>query len=344
MNSQCADQVSVIIPLHRGGEVFRHCLDSVVACQPPPGEILVVADGPGDGTWAYAEQKGVRVIRKQEREGPAAARNAGARVAKGRVLLFLDADVTVPPDLIARLCEQFQKHPEASALFGSYDNAPSEPGFYSQYRNLFHHYIHQQGREEASTFWGACGAINRTVFWEVGGFDECYRAPTVEDIELGYRLRQRGYRIRLCKGLQVKHGKRWTLLGILKTDFCDRALPWTELLLRYGQFCSDLNLRHESRASVTVIFLLCLSAGLSLYRWHFLIPLPFFCLVLLALNWRVYAFFVSLRGAAFAARAVPMHWLYYLSGGVAFGLGAVIYGMRRAMGRRPRGKQRLCTN
>jgi cellulose synthase/poly-beta-1,6-N-acetylglucosamine synthase-like glycosyltransferase len=80
------------------------------------------------------------------------------------VLFFVDADVMVSPDAIERVLGYFHREPEIDALFGSYDDQPAEPNFLSQYRNLLHHYVHQCGREEASTFWGACGAIRRDVF------------------------------------------------------------------------------------------------------------------------------------------------------------------------------------
>ena len=76
----------------------------------------------------------------------------------------------------------------------------------------------------------------------LGGFDEGYRQPSIEDIELGYRLKQAGHRIRLCKALQVKHLKRWSVVSLLKSDFFDRALPWTELILRDRRVINDLNL------------------------------------------------------------------------------------------------------
>ena len=47
----------------------------------------------------------------------------------------------------------------------------------------------------------------------MGGFDEGYHEPTIEDIDLGYRLKKAGYRIQLVKELQVKHLKRWEFLS-----------------------------------------------------------------------------------------------------------------------------------
>jgi hypothetical protein len=65
--------------------------------------------------------------------------------------------------------------PDLVALFGSYDDAPAATNFLSQYKNLLHHYMHQTAREEASTFWGACGAIRREVSLAVGGI---FRIPS----------------------------------------------------------------------------------------------------------------------------------------------------------------------
>ena len=65
----------------------------------------------------------------------------------------------------------------------------------------------------------------------MGGHDERYRRPCIEDIELGYRLRDAGHEIRLCRDLQVKHLKRWRLGDMLTTDLLKRAVPWTRLML-----------------------------------------------------------------------------------------------------------------
>lgn len=162
--------VSVIIPVFDGGENFRLCLDALGFSDHAPGEVIVVDDGSQDGSPALAASRGHRVLRtKVPRSGPAAARNLGAEAAQGDVLFFIDADVAVTPSTMGLVAEAFDSDPELDALFGSYDDEPSEENFISQYKNLFNHYVHQHGSEEATTFWAACGAIRRSAFLNRGG-------------------------------------------------------------------------------------------------------------------------------------------------------------------------------
>jgi GT2 family glycosyltransferase len=216
--------------------------------------------------------------------------------------------------------------PHTAAIIGSYDSEPAAESLISQYKNLLHHHVHQQSDEEAATFWGACGAIRREVFFAMGGFDERYRRPCVEDIDLGYRLRTVGHVIRLHKSLQVKHLKQWTFLSLLRSDVFDRALPWTELILRYRLFRNDLNLRHSDRLSVVSMYMLLLATPLAAWS-PFLLAIPgSLALLLLALNIRLYRFFVARRGIAFGLAAVPLHWLSFVYSGMTFMVGAVRYG------------------
>ena len=313
--------LSVIIPVRNGGLAFRRCLQGITEASPPSNEIIVVADGDTDGSWQVSKEYGAKVLRIPKPQGPARARNLGAQEAQGDILLFLDADVLIHPDTMRQVEATFRNDPHLIALFGSYDDEPSEDNFLSQYKNLFHHYVHQMSREEASTFWSGCGAIRRKAFLELGGFNEAYRKPCIEDIELGYRMKQAGYRIRLSKELQVKHLKRWNIHSLLKSDFLDRALPWTELILRDRSFINDLNLRISSRLGVilTYAFLAALVGG---YWW----PGSFaaagaFALSLIILGMPVYQFFLRKRGLWFTIKAIPWHWFYYFYCGLAFAIG-----------------------
>ncbi|HET6566586.1 MAG TPA: glycosyltransferase family A protein [Rhodothermales bacterium] len=315
--------IAIIIPVHNGGAAFERCLEGVAASSIAPAEIIVVPDGESDGSWQAAEQYGARVLEPTPApRGPAHARNRGAEAAVSEILFFVDADVVVHPNALEEITAAFCEDPDLDALIGSYDDAPGAPGFLSQYRNLLHHYTHQVSTEEASTFWGACGAVRRTVFEAVGGFDaKRFALPSVEDIELGYRLRNAGYTLKLRKTLLVKHLKRWNARSIVRTDVFCRALPWTELILEYGALENNLNLRNESRFSVLAVGALLLTLTGS-FVWPLLAFAAFaVAAMLLILNAPVYRFFLRKRGIGFTLGVIPWHWFYFFYGGVGFALG-----------------------
>ena len=318
-----SSSLSIIIPVYNGGESFQKCLVSLKATLQPEDEVIVISDGDTDSSWLLAKTFGAKVVRLKISGGPARARNTGVKIATGDILLFLDADVTVHPDTLSLIKQRFQKSPGLAALIGSYDDRPGADNFLSQYKNLFHHYTHQTSSETAFTFWGACGAIRRSVFEAVGGFDERYCKPGIEDIELGYRLRQANYSIALCKNIQVKHLKRWGVFSLLKAEIFYKALPWTKLILCDRTLNSNLNLSYSNRLSVILVFALITSSlATNLTPWFLIVTL---CLGLglLFINFDVYRFFYHKRGFLFSLRVIPWHWFYFLYGGLAFIIGAL---------------------
>ena len=326
MEQIISSTVSIVIPVHNGGENFRRCLLSLGEFVPPSTEIIVVVDGGTDESQQLAEEFGAKVLVFPTAGGPARARNLGAGAARGDIIFFIDADVTVGADTVSQVAEIFCNQPDLAALIGSYDDAPGATNFLSQYKNLFHHYTHQTASSEACTFWGACGAIRRKVFLEIGGFDETYRYPSVEDIELGHRLKKAGYQIQLCRTVQVKHLKRWKVVSLLRAEFFYRALPWTELIWRDRQSIpNDLNLKFSSRLSLVLTYGL-LAAVIGSWWWVSAWAIAGgLSLVLLLLNWPVYQFFHRKRGLWFALQVIPWHWLYFFYGGLAFAIGTARY-------------------
>ncbi|HJU04284.1 MAG TPA: glycosyltransferase family 2 protein [Nitrospiraceae bacterium] len=320
--NQQMPRISVIVPVYNGGEPFRRCLAALAQAAPRPRAVVVVADGDTDGSRQVAAEFGARVITRCIAGGPAVARNVGARAVRGDdILLFLDADVAIKPGTLAKAASTFEDDPSVDAVIGSYDDAPPAANFHSQFKNLFHHYTHQTAREEASTFWAACGAIKHEVFRKMGGFDERYRYPSIEDIELGYRLTRAGHRIRLSKTLQVTHLKRWRLGSMLKADFFYRALPWTELIHRDRRMANDLNLAYSGRLSVLLVYALLITSMMAVWRPHVIGVAGGAALGLLALNASVYRFFFRKRGFWFTLQTIPWHWFYYFYSGLAFAIG-----------------------
>ena len=313
--------MALVVPVGGAAPAWIRCARSLVRLDPQPGEIVVVLDGPDDELAATASGVGARLVTLAERGGPSRARNRGVQLVDTEILLFVDADVEVPPDLVARVAELFAADPGLTAVMGSYDDAPGHPGLLSQYRNLLHHFVHQTGRERASTFWAGCGAVRRQAFVEAGGFDERFANPAIEDIELGSRLLRAGHSIRLVKQLQVKHLKRWRLADMLATDLWRRAVPWTELMLGQGRLINDLNVKTRDRISVVAAFVLA-AALVAAWWWPLLLAVGAVALiVMVGLNGRLLRFFLRRRGALFALAAVPLYWLYLLTCGLGFGLG-----------------------
>jgi glycosyltransferase involved in cell wall biosynthesis len=312
-------RLSVIVPVYNNPHDLAECLAALRACPCSGCEIIVVDDASTDETPAVPQRFGARMLRLEKNSGPAAARNHGACHAQGDILFFVDADVVVAPGTVQRVVQTFAEHPEIAALFGSYDTQPRAAGVVSQYRNLLHHFVHQQGNTEAATFWAGCGAVRRTVFQELGGFDaQRFPVPSIEDIELGYRLRQAGYHIRLDKTLQGTHLKRWTLCSIIKTDVICRAIPWARLILESHMAPDDINLKKAQKVSGALIGLACISLFLAVFQVHLLALAAGACGAVVLLNWDLYSFFRRQRGLSFAIACLPLHWLYYLYSSLSY--------------------------
>ncbi len=244
--------ISVVIPVFNDAENLMHCLDALRHSSVEDFEVIVVDDGSTDDSARIAREADAVLVSTGRQMGPAAARNLGVCGTAAPLLFFLDADVCVHPDTLSHAVSALDAHPEVAAVIGSYDDSPLEERFISQYKNLFHRFVHQTARREAGTFWTGCGAIRRDVFVSMGGFDTSFRRPSIEDIELGVRMIRAGHKIVLCPDMQVQHRKRWTFVGLVRTDLMDRAIPWTQVILKSQRMPDDLNLKQSQRISAAL--------------------------------------------------------------------------------------------
>lgn len=222
--------LAVIVPATDRPATLDRCAAALEAGERRPDELAVAVEPEG--------------------AGPAAARNQAAAGCEADVLVFVDSDVEVHPDALARIAEHFASDPALTAVFGAYDDDPGDPGLTSRYRNLLHHHVHAGAAGEAESFWAGLGAVRREAFAGIGGFDaERFPFASVEDIELGMRLRRVGAKIVLDPQIRGRHLKRWTPLSMARTDFSRRGVPWARLLLRERTHSTALNLGWQRRAS-----------------------------------------------------------------------------------------------
>ena len=153
-------------------------------------------------------------------------------------------------------------------------------------------------------------------------FDERrYRRPQIEDIELGHRVRDAGYRIVLRADIQATHLKRWTLRGMMVNDVRDRGVPWMRLLLREKHRArrGTLNLRSVEKLYTLLTSVAACALAVAVARgdvW-WLLGASACVLVVIAGNAPLFRWFARRRGFWFALAIVPLRLLYYAQNSVA---------------------------
>jgi glycosyltransferase involved in cell wall biosynthesis len=242
-------KISVIIPAYNRREMLRQALESLAEQSVHAGEfeVIVADDGSSDGTAELvASCEGLRPrYHFQEDQGfrVAAARNAGARLARAPLLSFLDAGTVPGPDFVrAHLaahpadqppdaghavigyCFGYRPFDGSQWPAGELDSLGAAGVMRRHAADLAFLDARHQAFEKAGfdvggmtapwfLFWGMNCSVSASAFWRAGGFDEAYRSWGVEDTELGYRLFRRGATFLIGReawAIEVPQGRRLT--------------------------------------------------------------------------------------------------------------------------------------
>lgn len=329
--------VSVIVPAFNAARTIARCLSDLFASDYPRLEVLVVDDASTDDTRERCVALRCRVIRQPSNRGAAACRNLGAREARGEILCFVDADVAVRPDAIRHLADSLRDPGRAAAVIGRYTAAQEVTGFFSVYQNLFTLFNHERSGDEVGWFWTALGAVRADVFLATGGFNERYRTPSAEDVEFGYGLADRGYRIRYDRRVEAVHLHRHTLRSLLRNSFI-RGAALVELGWRMrpkDRFAHGFSDRRNLYALVAAAALtIAVGGAVTSPRWA--VPALAAAAVFVLANLPFYRFACRQQGPGFAGKAVVLQYLVYLTVGAAAALGTFRCAVGRGAPRRPR--------
>ena len=210
---------SLIIPAYNAAGTIVACLAASMRQSIPRDEyeIIVVDDGSTDNTGEAAESFPVRVIR-QTNGGPAAARNHGALLAKGEVLVFTDSDCEPDRDFLKNLLAPFED-PGIMGAQGSYRTA--QRGFVARFcqAEIEIRYARMSKREGIDFIGSYAAAYRREAFLECGGFDTSYTAASGEDTDLSYEMHERGFKLVFRPDAVVFHRHPASLKKYLRTKF-----------------------------------------------------------------------------------------------------------------------------
>ncbi len=209
--------ISVIIPVYNGAQTLPACLKALQQQTQSPAEIIVVDDGSTDNTVGIAAQFDVTIL-SQANAGPAAARNHGARIAGGDILLFTDADCVPAPDWVERMIAPFDD-PTVAGAKGEYRTYQREliARFVQQeYQDRYDRMVGQSQIDFVDTY---SAAYRRQIFLAAGGFDVTFPTASVEDQEFSFRLAAQGHRLVYVPQAVVYHQHDRTLAEYIKRKY-----------------------------------------------------------------------------------------------------------------------------
>lgn len=328
--------LSVIVPIYNSAATIEACLRALTTATGPTGEIIVVDDGSTDGGLRGLPDDLIGCITEVTSAvniGRGPARNLGADKACGDVLVFVDSDVAVHPDALSKLRSAFANDPGLMAAIGSYDDRPAAPGLVSQYRNLLHHHTHHTRGPTATHFWTGLGAVRRHLFETLGGLDDTTWARNMEDVEFGHRIVDGGHTIAVMPDVEGTHHKALTVASMARIDLCDRAIPWSTLMLRQG-LRTDPFVVSPGRAvaaGATALTALGLVAAPFSRKGRILLGAALAGFV--AVNANLFGFFARVRGAGFAVATIPLHLLHTAASAAGFVTAAAREALRAAVAR-----------
>lgn len=227
-------KLSVVMPTYNRSALLARALRGLLLEQTAPAsdyEVVVVDDGSTDVTAQVVAQVGAPEERlryfRQENRGPAAARNLGVREAGGDIILFAGDDCLPDERLIE---EHLRAHVDRDV--GVVGHVAWHPEleltplmmFLDQGAQFGFHYIRDPENAGPWVFYTANCSVRRHWIEQVGGFDEQFRYAAYEDIELAYRMHQRGLRIIYHKPALTYHHHAPTLEGHMRRQrLCGRA-------------------------------------------------------------------------------------------------------------------------
>ena len=313
MSERSFPLVSVVVPVLDGAGIIQRCIESLEAQKYQSLEIIIVDDGSTDGTPDLV-QPPARLVKTRGRVGAGAARNLGAREAKGEILMFTDADCVVPPDWVSSALATIERE-KVKCGGGGYAGTINQN--FSQLfafeelayrRRNIHGYV--------NTLVSNNMFCDAGLFYQAGGFSENYRAASSEDFEFSWKI-SRSYQLWWDTENGVCHDFTDTLIDYLKQQFrfARDAVPMLlkNVALMKGRTHHGKQIYVETGLTIAALF-----SGL-IQQWILtLILLGLIAVVNIGFLWRLQ----RRRGWLFMLRSVGVIYLrdFIIVGGVAWGM------------------------
>ncbi|MFZ2024667.1 MAG: glycosyltransferase [Microgenomates group bacterium] len=234
---------SIIIPYHNSKDTIASLLASIYFSKKRPRvEVIIVDDASTilltikDLKPSFVRSLAVKIIRFKKNKGPAIARNRGVEQAGGEYIVFLDGDVKLFPDALHNLWKLYTDDPDIHAVTGVWSKEQKSTAFFPNFKALRDWSYWTNERESGHYYYlfsTRIASIRKAIFLRLGGFDESYAGPLIEDIAFTYKIATR-YAVIFASNVRVYHEFE-SFLPIAKKYFL-RAYYWTLLFEERRKF------------------------------------------------------------------------------------------------------------
>ncbi len=320
--------ISVIIPIRDGNHTLGRCLSSLKESTLSPSEVIVVDDCSKEDCSDIVKSFGFKSLRINEPREAEYARNKGAEMSTGDILVFADCDMVIHPDALEKIHKHLCKN-NYSAVSGVCSPEPNDRKLATRYKHLWMYYSYINSPEDFDFWISAIGAVKREVFFGVEGFRTTYQTKFGGgDLEFGRRLKLTGQKIRLDTKIQGTHLKRFTLWSLLKNDY-SRGKGWFRFAVTNKLFPYVIRKLRIANIYPTFIISVILC---QIFFWALLF-LPFFktalypvvlsAIAYLAINYPLFRFFRKRGGFGFLLKAIPLSFLDHFVAGLGVIRGSV---------------------
>ena len=307
--------LSIIIPAYNASSTLGRLLVSLQDSSFKNFEVIIGDDASNE---QYLVGKGITIVRLTRNRGPAAARNAAVKRAKGNVLVFLDADVTVYPDTLNKIAEKFQEDHDLTAITGVWDKHQHTKSFFPQFKALrdWSYWTNERDRDGYYYLFSTrVAAIRRDVFGRLGGFNEAFRQ--MEDVELTYRIAKR-YAIIFAPDVRVHH--EFEGFAAVAKKYFWRSFYWTKLYGVRRKFDPVATTISETATAVTGVGAIGVSGAGTIVYFMFPFALVRHVTLLTAALFLLFHLFLLRKFLWFSYREKGMGFMLK-----AFGTGLILY-------------------
>ena len=275
-------KISVIIPAFNAAPTIKDCINSLKEQDFKDYEIIVVDDNSKDNTYDLVKNL-CKVVKNYGKRGAGSARNRGARIAKAKILAFIDSDCIAPRGWLKKIYDTF-KEKDVKIVAGVYNkpfkNDVNKFNYYEQ------RYRQRKLNEYVSTFSSNNVAIRRDIFLSSGGFPEYIKGADLEDTELSLYLSEK-YNILLRKDIGVTHISK-SITRYIKRQLISAA-GTVFLILKKSTVLLKNTHESESYPEALLFSLFILSLIIGLFNKYFL----YISLILLLLIIVINLFFIN---------------------------------------------------